>query len=148
LGDVASIVSFFSCPCPSERRSSGEMRERLGPEVGRCRLTVKKPVLKHLCFQCLNLQYHEPLSNFAFNSNLRPYTQVGVVCHTITRAVTQGVKSVAVGRALHSSTFRPKVSAFWDRGCIQGLCEGCLGGVRGYQGVLSIYFVSETAKVE
>jgi len=36
----------------------------------------------------------------------------------------------------------------WHRGCIQGLCRGCLGGVRGYQGVSGVYFVSETAQVE
>jgi len=36
----------------------------------------------------------------------------------------------------------------WDKGCIQGLPEGCLGGIRGYQGVLRVYFVSEQAQVE
>jgi len=36
----------------------------------------------------------------------------------------------------------------WDRGCIQGLCRGCLVGVRGYQGMSWLYFVSGTAQVE
>ena len=36
----------------------------------------------------------------------------------------------------------------WDRGCIKGLFRGCLDGVRGYQGLLDVYFVSETAQVE
>jgi hypothetical protein len=35
-----------------------------------------------------------------------------------------------------------------DRGCAQGLCRGCLGGVMGYQDVLRVDFVSETAQVE
>ena len=47
-------------------------------------------------------------------------------------------------RPLFSST-----QAFlWDRGCILGFCRGCLAGVRGYQGVSRVYFVSETAYVE
>ena len=33
-------------------------------------------------------------------------------------------------------------------GYISGLFKGCLGGVRGYQGVCRVYFVSETAQVE
>jgi len=36
----------------------------------------------------------------------------------------------------------------WDRGCTQGLCRGCFGGVRGYEGGFRLYFVSETAQVE
>jgi len=36
----------------------------------------------------------------------------------------------------------------WDRGCIQGLFGGFLGGVRGYWGVFRVYFVSETSQVE
>jgi hypothetical protein len=33
----------------------------------------------------------------------------------------------------------------WDRGCKEGVCRGCVGGVLGNEGV---YFVSETAEVE
>jgi hypothetical protein len=36
----------------------------------------------------------------------------------------------------------------WDRECIQGLFGVCLVGVRGYEGVPRVYFVSETAQVE
>jgi hypothetical protein len=53
------------------------------------------------------------------------------------------------GRGLHSSTFRLNVNGFlWDRGCIQELFRGCLAGLRAYQGVFTIYMVSETAQVE
>jgi len=36
----------------------------------------------------------------------------------------------------------------WERGCIQGLRRGCLGGLEGHFGVSGMYFVSETAQVE
>ena len=36
----------------------------------------------------------------------------------------------------------------WDRGCVQRLFRGCLRDVKRYQGVLRVYFVSETAQVE
>jgi len=36
----------------------------------------------------------------------------------------------------------------WDRGFIQGLSRGCLAGVRVYEGVFRVLFVSETAQVE
>jgi hypothetical protein len=45
--------------------------------VGRCRLTVSKPVLKAppgVCNQRLNLEYGDPLSNVAFKFNVRHYT--------------------------------------------------------------------------
>ena len=39
------------------------------------------------------------------------------------------------GRTLvHVSAQRKRF--LWDRGCIQGLCSGCLGGVRGYLGCI------------
>jgi len=46
--------------------------------VGRCRLTLSKPVLRaqRLWFQCLKLQYDEQLSSFAFSFNLRRYNMV------------------------------------------------------------------------
>ena len=43
--------------------------------VGRCRLTVSKPVLKAPMVSALKLQYDETLSNFAFN--LRRYNEEG-----------------------------------------------------------------------
>ena len=36
----------------------------------------------------------------------------------------------------------------WSKGGIWGLPKGCLGGIRGYHGVLRVYFVSGTAQVE
>jgi NAD(P)-dependent dehydrogenase (short-subunit alcohol dehydrogenase family) len=44
-------------------------------EVGRCRLTQSNLVLKALGTMHLQLQCDEPLYNFAFNSNLRRYTE-------------------------------------------------------------------------
>ena len=36
----------------------------------------------------------------------------------------------------------------WDRGCMWRLFGCCLGGVRGYKGVIRLYFASEAAQVE
>ena len=56
------------------------------------------------------------------------------------------------GRGLHSSTFRLNLSAFWGIGVRIGVVRGWLGGVIGgieqHQGVLRVYFVSETAQVQ
>jgi len=75
------------------------------------------------------------------------HTDVHTDVHTDARTdvAADGVE----GRSSHSSTFRLNVSAFlWDRGCIWGIFRGGLGGVRGYQGVYMMNFVSETAQVE
>jgi len=47
--------------------------------VGRCGLTQSKPVLKAPETERLRLQYDEPLSNFAFEFNVRRYT-TGIAC--------------------------------------------------------------------
>jgi len=59
-------------------------------EVGRCRLTVSKPELKARLLSALEAtKYDEPLSNFAFNFNLRrynavvPYQVIRVLCGEI-----------------------------------------------------------------
>ena len=45
-------------------------------EVGRCRSTVLKPVLKELIVvQCLKLDHNKLLSTFAFNFNLSQYIE-------------------------------------------------------------------------
>jgi hypothetical protein len=44
--------------------------------VGRCGLTVLKPVSKAPKFQRMRLEYHKPLSTFAFILNLRRCTEV------------------------------------------------------------------------
>jgi hypothetical protein len=50
-----------------------------GASAGRCRLTVSKPVLKAPTVSARKLQHDEPVSNFAFNFNLRCYTSVETV---------------------------------------------------------------------
>jgi len=54
-----------------------ELDAAFDDEVGRCRLTASKSVLKakRLWFQRLKLQYDETLSNFAFNFNSRRYNE-------------------------------------------------------------------------
>ena len=44
------------------------------PAVGRCRLTLAKPMLKAPLVSVRKLHYDEPLSNSAFNFNLRRHT--------------------------------------------------------------------------
>jgi len=58
-------------------RRSNEARRIAVNEVGCCTLTVSKPVLKakRLWFQRLKLQCDEPLSNSAFNFNLRRHNE-------------------------------------------------------------------------
>ena len=46
--------------------------------VGRCSLTLSNPVLKASGTKRLKLKRDEPLSNFAFNSNLRGYIVEGL----------------------------------------------------------------------
>jgi Lon-like ATP-dependent protease len=50
--------------------------EALISEVGRCRLTVSNPSRERAWFHRLKLKYDEPLCNFAFNFNLRRYTEL------------------------------------------------------------------------
>jgi len=50
----------------------------------------------------------------------------------------------AYTRPLFGSTQR----FVWDRGCLQGLFRGRLGGIRGFGGLFMVYLVSETAQVE
>jgi hypothetical protein len=59
-----------------------------GGEVGRCRLTLSKPVLKAPMVQRLKLEYGDPLSNVAFNFNLRRYSEAGARSPTHTRSYT------------------------------------------------------------
>ena len=47
---------------------------------------------------------------------------------------------------VHFSAHRKRF--LWDRGFIQGLFRGYLGGVRGCQGGLRVHFVSEMVQVE
>ena len=45
-------------------------------KVGRCRLTPSSTQIERAWFQRLNLKYHEALSNFAIDVNLRHYTKM------------------------------------------------------------------------
>ena len=47
---------------------------------------------------------------------------------------------------IHFSAQRKRF--LWDKGCLFELFKGCLGGVRGYEGVFRVYIVSETAQLE
>jgi hypothetical protein len=59
------------------RYNKGAANDKKGPsKVGRCRLTVSKPELKGRLVQRLKLNCDEPLSNVAFNFNMRRYTKV------------------------------------------------------------------------
>ena len=49
-------------------------RTPLHAAVGRCRLTPGRPQVDRAWCQRLKLKCVKPLSNFAFNFNLRPYT--------------------------------------------------------------------------
>ena len=74
--------------------------------------------------------------------------QVPTVCsgHTVPRRASMAAAASQGLTLVHFSVQRKRF--LWDRGCVQGLLKGCLGGVRGYEGVSRVYFVSETAQVE
>jgi hypothetical protein len=58
-------------------------------------------------------------------------------------------KRLEYGQGLHSSTFQLNVSALSGiEGAYRGDFGGCLGGVKGYQGVWRVCFVFQPAQVE
>ena len=62
-----------------------------------------------------------------------------------------GKRGSAVGRAfalVHFLTFGLTKRFVWDRGCVWVLLGGCLLGVRGYDGMYRVHFVSESAQIE
>ena len=67
-GDVTAAAAVAVWPAAALEETGSSM-------VGRCRLTVPKPMLKApmVTFQRLRLQYYESLSNFAFDFTLRRY---------------------------------------------------------------------------
>ena len=121
------------------------------------------------------LQYDATLSNFAFNFNLRRYTEVAeaavvavgilVVCSDGALAVVAPAPAPgaallaavaaaafgAAGRGLHSSTSQLNLSALYGIG---GARRGCaarskgMQGVRGCVGCAGCFLVSDTAQVE
>jgi len=75
--------------------------------VGRCRLTVSNPSRKRAWFQQLKLKCDEPLSNFAFNFNLRRYIMGQMragVTPTPTEAAVDACGAGAYTRSQSSST--------------------------------------------
>jgi len=60
-----------------------------------------------------------------------------------------GAGAWAVGQGLTLVHFSAQLERFvWDRGCAQGLCSPCRGGVRGCLGCVGCFLVTDTAQVE
>ena len=76
-----------------------------------------KPTLEAPESKLLKLEHENVLSNYAFKLNLRRYNKASQCCIILRQEI---------GRGLHSSTFRLKVSAFCGIG---GALKGCLEGV-------------------
>jgi len=79
-------------------------------KVGRCRLTVSKPVLKPHTVSRLKVEYHYLLSIVAFKFNLRRYTKAGAeaaaaaAAQALSRAVAAGESAAGIsGEALRQS---------------------------------------------
>jgi hypothetical protein len=102
---------------PGESGESGELVEldeggELGESgeeeavVGRCMLIPTRPQVDRDCFQRLKLKHDEPLSNVAFNFNLRRYT-VGWArrrVHQYATSLRAACEAGAYTRPLFSST--------------------------------------------
>jgi hypothetical protein len=90
-------------------------------QVGRCRLTVSKSMLKAPVASAL--ESHKLLSTLAFNFNLRRFIQGGVP------APRRGEDACAVGARrqglilVHFSAQRKRF--LWDRGCMDGSFRRC-----------------------
>jgi len=73
--------------------------------VGRCRLTLSNPVLKALWCQRLKLNCYVPLSNVAFDCNLRRYITVArFVNQMLLRPSLHYEQAEAYTRPLFNST--------------------------------------------
>jgi hypothetical protein len=85
--EVAAGCKLFAAAAARDAAS-------LAPAVGRCRMTVSKPVLKakHAWFQRMKLECDEALSNLGFNFNLRRYTALP--------ALRREYATAALGRAM------------------------------------------------
>jgi hypothetical protein len=57
-----------------------------------------KPTFKTPGTNCSKLEYDEPLSSFAFNFDLRPYTRAMSLLHNHCYITIDGEKSIKVGR--------------------------------------------------
>jgi len=64
----------------------------------------------------------------------------------MSEALHHGAGDPVQGRGLHSFTSQLNLSAFQcDRGCAQGLCSPCEGGVKQCLGCAGCFLVSDTA---
>jgi len=86
------------------------------------------------------VRHEPPLSPTCHTCTLPPKSPAAKYPSPPSSPSSQGLTFV------HVSAHHKRV--LWDRGCTSGLFRGCLEGVRGYQGVPRVYFVSETAQVE
>jgi hypothetical protein len=86
----------------------------------------------------LKLNCYAPLSKFAFNFNLGRYSEGVGVTLDATSSIdpddeTQYAWEFTWRLGLTPVHFSARRKHFdWDRGCVKGLLEGCLGGVRAY----------------
>ena len=76
--NIGSVYVFGRCAEFGGVRDPARGRNLEAPEVGRCRLTASKPVLKAPLVSAPQTKHDKLLSNFAclaFNCNLRHYTE-------------------------------------------------------------------------
>ena len=83
-----------------------------------------KPTLKAPGYERLKLEHGKLLSIFAFNFNLRRYSEAGCaflrnytpsILSTLTRTLVESGALSVLGRVLHSSTFRLNLSTFCEK---------------------------------
>ena len=75
---------------------------QVSAKVGRCRLTVSKPMLKAPGIKCFNLKYNKLLSTFGFDFNLRRYTQESL--EAAVRLLQNRTRGASRGSALDAKT--------------------------------------------
>jgi hypothetical protein len=125
-----------------------------------------KPTLKAPGIKLLELKYGRLLSKFAFKFNLRRYDSVSPGAPPLFSRMPAASSSseasdddddildseqawAAARQGLTLVVISSQHKRFrWDKGCIKRLFRGCSGGVRNYEVVIRVYFVSELAQVE
>jgi len=106
------FLSISTCAATTRKRTAPPSPWPTFPrKVGRCRLTVSKPVLKAPWYHLLKLEYDEPLSNFALKFNLRRFSKGACTSSTARRRMTRARASPARtcrGRAVQVYPIKPK----------------------------------------
>ena len=107
--------------------------------------------------------HHDPVSvsaHWAVSGRRRRYGRASIAPHVIHRSLdprfiqcvlepSRRPLTMTYEQGLTLVHFSAQLERFlWDKGCMQGLFRWCVGGFRGYEGVLRVYFVSENAQVE